>query len=187
MLKFITGNKTKFTEAQKVLAPLEIERVDIDLMEIQALDAREIIRHKLKEAFKHHKGEFIVEDTSMYLECLDYKLPGPFIKWFNDTVGTYGIYNLTKKMGKNRAKSTTIIGYAKSPTNILFFEGNATGTVVAPRGKYNFGYDPIFVPTGSKQTLSELKSQGIFKQSPRGKAVKKLKGYLLKNGYEKIR
>lgn len=179
MLKFITGNKTKFKEVQAVLAPIKIEQVDIDLVEIQELDARKIIEHKLREAFKHQKGEFIIDDSSLYLKCFNYKLPGPLVKWFNDTIGGNGYAKLVKRMGENRAKAKTIIGYAKNPKTILFFEGNLNGKIVSPRGKYNFGYDPIFVPDGKRETLSEIKSKGGFASSPRGIAVLKLKKYLL--------
>jgi len=180
MLKFITGNKTKFKEVASVLAPIKLEQVDISLVEIQELDAHKIIEHKLQEALKYRKGEFIIDDSSLYLKCFDYKLPGPLVKWFNDSIGGRGYARLVKNMGENRAKAKTIIGYAKNPKTILFFEGNLNGKIVPPRGKYNFGYDLIFVPDGKTKTLSELKQSGDFVSSPRGIAVLKLKKYLLK-------
>ncbi len=178
MLKFITGNKTKFKEVQMALAPIQIEQVDIDLPEIQKVDPKKIIEHKLKEAFRHHKGEFIIDDSSLFLSCFDYKLPGPLIKWFNDTIGTKKIYQMCRKMGDTKARAITYIGYAKSPKEIKFFDGVLTGKIVDLRGRYNFGYDPIFLPTGKSKTLSQLKSSGDFLSSPRGRAVLKLKKYL---------
>ena len=107
-------------------------------------------------------------------------MPGPLVKWFNNAIGSTGYANLAKRMGENRAKAQTIIGYAESPKKVLFFEGNLDGKIVAPKGSYNFGYDPIFVPDGKAKTLSELKQKGDFVSSPRGIAVLKLKAYLLK-------
>ena len=178
MLKFITGNKTKFKEVQIALAPIQIEQVDIDLHEIQEVDPKKIIEHKLKEAFRHRKGEFIIDDSSLFLSCFDYKLPGPLIKWFNDTIGTKKIYEMCQKMKDSKAKAKTFIGYAKNKNNIKFFEGCLEGKIVKPKGKYNFGYDPIFLPTGQSKTLSQLKSSGDFFNSPRGLAVLKLKKFL---------
>ena len=61
MLYFITGNKNKVAEAKAILGT--VEQLDIDLPEIQELDARKIIKAKLLEALAHRSGEFIVEDT----------------------------------------------------------------------------------------------------------------------------
>jgi inosine triphosphate pyrophosphatase len=179
-LIFITGNKTKFNEVQAILAPIKLKQLNIDLHEIQEIDPRKIIEHKLQEALKRHKGEFIIDDSSLFLSCFNYKLPGPLIKWFNTTIGTQGIFHLCKKINDFKAKAITIIGYAKQNGDIIFFEGEVKGRISAPRGKYNFGYDPIFVPDGSKNTLSEMKALGNFGSSPRGVAVKKLKIYLNK-------
>ena len=81
-LYFVTGNKTKFEEVRAMVS--NVEQVDIDLPEIQEIDAREIIRFKLQEALKRAEGSFIVEDTSLYMDCLN-GLPGPLVKWFLKT------------------------------------------------------------------------------------------------------
>ena len=83
-LYFITGNKNKFEEVKSILP--NTEQLDIDLPEIQDIDAKIIIRAKLLAALKHKDGEFIVEDTSLYLDCLG-GLPGPLIKWFMKNMG----------------------------------------------------------------------------------------------------
>lgn len=182
-LVFITGNKAKFNEVQAVLAPIKLKQLNLDLDEIQEVNPKKIIEHKLKEALKHYKGEFLIDDSSLFLSCLNYKLPGPLIKWFNISIGTQGVFNLSKKMGDQKARAITIVGFAKKNGKILFFEGKLQGRIVAPKGKYKFGYDPIFMPNGLKQTLSEIKTLGNFELSPRGIAIKKLKKYLQKIKY----
>src|SRR3989344_9469910 len=117
---FITGNKKKFDEI-KALLPF-IEQLNIDLPEIQDIDPHNIIKNKLLEALNHKKGEFIVEDTSLYLDCLN-GLPGPLIKWFLATIGNQGLVELAEKLGNDRAEAKTIIGYAKNHEEIYFFEG----------------------------------------------------------------
>lgn len=178
MLKFITGNKTKVLEARAALSPLKFDQLDIDLAEIQSLDPQEVIAHKLKQAAKHRKGSFFIDDSSLFLECFNYLLPGPLIKAFNQTIGGHGMYNLAEKTGKVKARAITIIGFM-AKGKIKFFEGKLTGKIIKPRGDYRFGYDQIFIPDGQKFTLSELKSAGDFYGTPRGLALKKLKKYLL--------
>jgi len=181
MLKFITSNKAKFNEVKALLKPIKISQQNIDLEEIQDIDPHKIIRHKLKEAFKHHKGPFIIEDGSAVMEAFGGKLPGPFIKWFNDYMGPKGISQIAKKIGKRKASASIIVAFAKNLKSITFFEAKINGNIVNPKGSYGFGYDPIFMPKGSKKTLGELKEKGDFSKSPRGIAINKLKAFLLEN------
>jgi len=84
---FVTGNKNKFEEIKSIIP--ELIQLDLEVPEIQELDAKEVIKFKLTEAVKIHQGRFIVEDTSLYLDCLK-GLPGPLIKWFMKTIGGKG-------------------------------------------------------------------------------------------------
>ena len=145
MLYFITGNKNKFDEVAAILP--EVEQLDIDLPEIQEIDPHEIIKAKLMEAFQHTSGEFIVEDTSLYLDCMN-GLPGPLIKWFLKTVGNKGLADIAEKFGNSKAQAKTMIGYATDRDDIHFFEGVVEGKIVQPQAISGFGWDPIFLPDG---------------------------------------
>ncbi len=178
-IKFITGNKNKLAEVQDMLAPLQVEQLDANLTEIQSLDAYEIMRHKLQEASKLEPGECIIEDTSLYLECLEGKLPGPYIKWFLETLGAAGIANLAKKMGNTHAKSLSIFGYKDTKGEVSFFEGINYGELVEPRGDKDFGWGPIFKPDGRDITYGEMEREEKYSVSMRAIAAKKLKEFLV--------
>lgn len=171
-LYFITGNKGKLAEVQAVLP--DVEALDIDLPEIQSLDAHEIIKAKLLEAQKHQTGEFIVEDNSLYLEGIK-GLPGPLIKWFLKTVGNDGLYKMAESFGNFNAEAKVVIGYSNSAGEISFFEGNTKGTIVPARGSEGFGWDPIFQPEGYSKTFAELTPEEKNSFSMRRIAVEKLK------------
>ena len=66
-------------------------------------------------------------------------------------------------------------------SKIHFFEGEIKGTIVNPRGKTDFGWDPIFQPNGHKKTFGEMTKEEKNKISHRKVAVEKLKEHLLKN------
>ncbi|MEI6731696.1 MAG: non-canonical purine NTP pyrophosphatase [archaeon] len=172
VLYFITGNEKKFKEIQQIIP--EIEKLSLDLPEIQEVDAKKIIEEKLKEAKKHHSGEFIIEDTSLYLECIN-GLPGPLIKWFLETIGNQGLYNIANALGNKNAEARTIIGYSHGK-KIEFFEGSIKGTLVAPK-KESFGWDPIFIPSGYSKTFADL-GEEKNKISMRRLAAEKLKKFL---------
>lgn len=176
-LYFITGNKNKFEEVKAILG--DVEQLDIDLPEIQDIDARNIVRAKLLEALNHKDGEFIVEDTSLYLDCLK-GLPGPLIKWFMKTIGNDGLANLAEKLGDKKAEAKTIIGYAKNKDEIEFFEGVIPGKIVAQTGVSGFGWDPIFQPDGHDKTFAEMTAEEKNGVSMRKIAVEKLKEFLNK-------
>ncbi|MFC1678553.1 non-canonical purine NTP pyrophosphatase [Patescibacteria group bacterium] len=175
-LYFITGNKNKFAEASAIISG--IKQLNIDLPEIQEIDAKKIIRAKLLEALKHKKGEFIVEDTSLCLDCLN-GLPGPLIKWFLETLENQGIYELARIYKNYGAQARTIVGYAKSKNNIRFFEGKLRGRIVKPIHKTSFGWDPIFQPEGHKKNFAQMSREEKNKISMRKKALNKLSKHLM--------
>jgi non-canonical purine NTP pyrophosphatase (RdgB/HAM1 family) len=174
MIKFITGNKGKLQEAKQILG--EVESLDLDLVEIQEIDPQAVISAKLKEAEKHEAGEFIVEDTSLYLDALG-GLPGPLIKWFMKTVGNNGLYEIAEKLGNNKAEAKTLVGYSDKQGNMEFFEGSISGKIVSPKGE-GFGWDPVFQPEGYNKTFVEMTQEEKNEISMRKIALEKLREYL---------
>lgn len=178
-LYFITGNPGKL-EMVKTILP-EVEQINIELPEIQSLDAEEVLRAKLLAAFAHAPGEYIVEDTSVYFGALNWELPGPFIKWFSKALDYVGMANLAEKLGNTEAKAVARFGYAKNEHEMYYFDAEMSGTIVQPRGENGFGWDPIFLPLGSTQTLGEMSFEEKNAISMRITALKKLKDFLDSN------
>jgi len=177
-LYFLTGSKNKLAEMQAILG--DVEQLDIDLPEIQEIDAHKIIEAKLAEARKHNQGAFIVEDTSLYFDALQ-GLPGPLIKWFMKTIGNDGLYKMAEAFGNYGAAAKTIIGYASGTGDTQFFEGSFKGMIVAPRGENGFGWDPIFQPEGTEKTLAELTADEKNSFSMRKLAAQQLGQFLASN------
>ena len=177
-INFITGNLKKYLEVEKILPNLR--QVNLELLEIQELDAKKIIEHKLLEArsrFKEKDAVFMVEDTSLYLDCMK-GLPGPLIKWFLATIGNDGLYNIAKNSKNNKAEARTLIGFYDSG-KIKYFQGIVKGKIVAPR-KSDFGWDAIFKPDGYKKVMGEMTKEEKNSISMRGNAARKLKEYMEK-------
>jgi non-canonical purine NTP pyrophosphatase (RdgB/HAM1 family) len=174
-LFFITGNKGKFDEASKIIP--ELEQKDIDLVEIQSLDPKEIIQAKLEEAKKNIQGNIVVEDGGLYIESLN-GLPGPLIKWFVKALDNDGLYKITESYQNKKAEAKVIIGVGLENGNIEFFEGLISGTIVAPRGENGFGWDKIFMPDGYDKTFAEMAMEEKNEISMRKIAFQKLKNYI---------
>ena len=171
---FITGNKDKLHEVRALIPT--VQGVDMDLTEIQEIDAHKIIAAKLAEAQRYQSGSFIVEDTSLSLDAMN-GLPGPLVKWFIQAVGVLGVYKLTDSFESTRATARTLIGYAEEG-DIHFFEGSISGILVPPRGTHGFGWDAIFQPDGYEKTFAEMTLEEKSACSMRKKAVEGLQQYL---------
>ena len=176
-LYFITGNTNKFREASALIPVLQ--QLDIDLPEIQSLDPKEIIRTKLEAATESQNGEFILEDVSFHMDALG-GLPGPLIKWFLKTIGVTGLAEIAEKFNNQKAEAAVIYGYVDKEKKFHFFEGRIKGTVVAPRGESDFGFDRIFVPDGYDKTFAEMGMEAKNKISMRRIALDRLKAHLNK-------
>jgi len=176
-LFYITSNEGKF-KAAKLIIP-EIEKLDIDLPEIQEINPKKIIEAKLIEANRHKKGRFMISDGSLYLEAIP-GLPGPLIKWFEKTIGNQGLFQLANNMGNFGAYAKVIVGYMDDQDNINYFEGEIKGKIVKPRGSNGYGWDEIFQPSGFKKTFAEMTIEEKNKISHGRIALEKLKEYLKK-------
>ena len=175
MLSFITGNANKLAEVRAILGA-DVAQLDIDLPEIQELDAHAVIKAKLDAAFEHHDGPFIVEDTSLSFDGMN-GLPGTLIKWFLKTIGPEGLAQLGTSFGA-AARAKTLIGFARHADDIQYFEGEVAGKIVQPRGTSCFGWDGVFEPEGYDKTFAEMTSEEKNAMSMRRMALEKLKAAL---------
>ena len=153
---FITKNKNKLTDAQKLLPDFEIEHIDFEVPEIQSLDPKEIIEHKLQYAYEKVKKPCFVMDASLFLDCLN-GFPGPFIKfWFEKTVGEEKTCQIAKLFNKQGCKWTTVLGYFDGKES-HFLEETVKGKLPEkPRGKNGYHWDTIFIPEHETRTLAEM-------------------------------
>ncbi|MDP3966593.1 MAG: RdgB/HAM1 family non-canonical purine NTP pyrophosphatase [archaeon] len=174
-LYFVTGNKSKYNEVKEIFGK-EIERLDLNLDEVQSGDIYEISREKARKAYEISGRTVVVEDIGFYLECLN-KFPGPLIKFFISSIGIDGIYSLVKKYKDNTAIVRCVVCYFDGK-EFHFFTGDLRGKVVSPKGKNNFGFDPIFQPDKSKKTLAEMKKEEKNEISHRAIAWNKFKEFL---------
>ncbi len=163
---FVTGNPGKFREAKEIIP--ELKQIELDLTEIQEFDMQKIVKAKLIEASKKVEGEVVVEDTGLFLDCLN-GLPGPMIKWFLKRVGNKGLFEICDSLGQYGAKAKTVVGLYDD--DFHFYEGCVRGKIVSPRGE-GFGWDPVFQPEGYSKTFGEIGFKNDI--SMRRKAFEKL-------------
>jgi non-canonical purine NTP pyrophosphatase (RdgB/HAM1 family) len=150
---FITGNQKKADYLAELLGfPIEHQKVDQD--EIQSLDLREVVTHKLHQAYALMQRPVLVEDTSLEFTALG-RLPGTFIKHFLEELGTQGVCDLLKGENRNAIIRCTFAYF--DGKDEVFFERNTPGTISEhPAGSKGFGFDSLFIPEGYNVTRAEL-------------------------------
>lgn len=173
-LFFITGNEHKFEEVKKLIP--YVQKVSLDLPEIQSLDPHEVIAAKLLAAKSEVAGPCIVEDTSLSMSGLN-GLPGTFIKFFCERLSLEKIAALVASTGDTKAVAKVCIGFMDGD-NISFFEGEVRGSIVPPRGEDRFTWDRMFLPDGFEKTFAQMSLEEKNKLSMRSLAVKKLVDFL---------
>lgn len=71
-----------------------------------------------------------------------------------------------------RARFVAVIAFKQQQKDVLFFRGIIEGSIAErPSGTSGFGYDPVFVPAGFKQTFGELAASIKLSISHRSKAL----------------
>jgi XTP/dITP diphosphohydrolase len=87
------------------------------------------------------------------------------------------LVNLADKADRT-ARFRTIISLILDGKETLF-EGICEGSIISERrGGDGFGYDPVFIPTGSAKTFAEMTMQEKTQYSHRAKATEKLVAFL---------
>lgn len=174
-ITFITGNQNKADYLANFLG-FPVAHVKIDLDEIQSLDLKTIVEHKVKQAYAKIKKPVIVEDVSLEFEALG-KLPGPFIRFFVEEVPFEALCSLLN--GKSRkATARCVFGYYDGKT-LKMLEGKLKGEIAKkPSGKNGYGWDRIFIPEGYSVTRAALSKEDDRKTYLKIKPLAKLKKFL---------
>ncbi len=175
-ITFVTGNAKKAEYLAKFLGfPVNHEKLDLD--EIQSLDLREIVEHKVKQAFSIIKSPVIVEDVALTFNSLG-KLPGPFIKFFLQEMSEQKICDLVRDQDRS-AVASCVFGYFDG-TKLELFEGSLGGSIPeSPKGENGYGWDKVFIPERYTQTRAELSPEDDEKTYLQIKPFAKLKEFLI--------
>lgn len=178
-LLLATGNEHKARELQALLGR-PVQRVKLDLPELQAVDVQEVIEAKAREAYRLVGKPVLVEDTGLAFAAW-HGLPGALIRWFLERVGNEGLCQMLQSYEQTAASAETCIGYFDGSACHVF-RGVVIGQIVrTPRGSGGFGWDPIFMPNGWTKTFAEMTEEKNL-VSMRKLAVAQLKTFLDERG-----
>jgi inosine triphosphate pyrophosphatase len=167
---FITGNQAKADLFAKYMGH-EIKHHKLDLEEIQSLELEDIVDHKVRQAYTATEGPVLVEDVALSLSALG-GLPGPFVKWFEKTIGLEGICRLLDNYSDRSAVVSVCFAYYDGD-RLEFFRGEVEGRIseTVKSGPGGFGWNPIFIPNSSNKTYAEMSEDEQNKKGLRATTV----------------
>ena len=176
---FMTTNEDKRREAEAILG-FELERAELDLPEIQALDVSEVAAAKAvsaREALGDTGAPVIVEDSGLVIEAWG-GMPGALTKWFVQAVGNEGLLRMLPPDEDRSARAVCAVAVTGAGGRVRVFEGEVEGVIAPePRGSGGFGWDPIFIPEGSGLTYAEM-GESKSRDSHRARAFRNVRRWL---------
>ena len=94
-----------------------------------------------------------------------------------------GLHKMLTGFEDKTANAMCIFAYSagEPDSKVELFIGKTPGTIVAPRGPTDFGWDPCFQPDGFTQTYAEMPKEQKNQISHRGKAVDAFKKHFTKS------
>jgi len=181
-LAFVTRNEGKFREVSRLLQAhgFEVRMADLNVDEPQSDSMEYVTKKKATSALDLLRSPLFVEDAGLFVPSLN-DFPGVYSSYAFSKIGNEGLLKLMEGRHDRRAVFRSMVGFV-SPSlhpEVLLFEGEVKGELAtSPRGQGGFGFDPIFIPYGSKQTFAEMKTEEKNKLSHRAKSVNSMGSFL---------
>lgn len=173
---FVTSNANKWREAQRILG-YAIERVELDLDELQAESVGAVALAKSRVAYQRLQRPVIVEDAGFELLALG-GFPGPYIKYWERQGGLESICRAADGLGDRRVRAVCALGICTEAGSEVV-EGAVEGLLALhPRGNSGFGWDAVFVPQGEGRTFGEMTPEEKDARSHRRRAWELLRDRL---------
>jgi non-canonical purine NTP pyrophosphatase (RdgB/HAM1 family) len=152
-LVFVTSRAEKAAEAARI--GFDVERLDVDLPEPQALDPSEIVAAKARSAYALLERPVLVEDSGLAVEAWG-GFPGALVKWLEKSAGVAALAKMLDGFPDRSATAICAIAYCDGG-EVVSARGEVSGSIApSPRGSGGFGWDTIFVPDGGSRTFAEM-------------------------------
>tara|TARA_Y100000746_G_scaffold56518_1_gene45652 strand:- start:2208 stop:2786 length:579 start_codon:yes stop_codon:yes gene_type:complete len=183
---FVTGNKNKLREVQKLL-------FSYHLLSLEDLNFRDEIQEtedtiegnallKANHIYKKFEINCFSDDTGLFIDSLDGQPGVKSARFAGDNSNSEDnirlvLKKLNGKENRNAVFRTVICLIINGKIN--YFHGEVKGIITEEKtGDKGFGYDPIFIPEGFNKTFSEFTLEEKNKLSHRAIAVSKLVKFL---------
>ena len=186
-----TNNPDKERELKQLLKGLKIKVISLEKypscpkVRENSRSFRENAIRKAMTISRFTKRLAIADDSGLETDALGAK-PGVRSSRFAGGGATYAMNNrklLKMLSGKKKrgAQFRCVVAVCDYPRLIGVTEGKVRGKITGTaKGRYGFGYDPIFLVSGYKKTFAQMGSKIKNKISHRARALRKAKRLIVK-------
>lgn len=177
----VTENSGKLREARSVLSEYEIEvgQVLRPKIEIQSRDLEQIALFAARTIVEKVDRLIIVEDSGLFIDALN-GFPGPYSSYVHETLGLEGILRLLDGVRSRNAYFQSSIVACLGKSVCRTFSARVQGVISRTRrGRYGFGYDPIFALNTGSKTFGQMTASEKNRFSHRALALRKFAKWLL--------
>lgn len=186
-LVFATNNQHKLKEIKSMLngTPTIMSLKDIDCLDELPETSSSLRGNAIQKAryvFEKYGVNCFADDTGLEIVALNGR-PGVYSARFaglqaSDSDNVAKVLNEMKGIENRKATFKTVIALITDREE-KSFEGMIEGEITKePRGTAGFGYDPVFLPSGSSKTFAEMNEAEKNSMSHRSRALDKLISYL---------
>ena len=192
-LLFGTNNTHKLKEIREILSDITVLSLADLMVEMEVEETEDTLRDnailKAKAYFEVSGLPCFADDTGLEVDALD-GAPGVYSARYagpncNPDDNIDKLLGALKDADDRQARFKTVIAFVDGG-KIHTFEGIAEGRILKERrGSRGFGYDPIFLPEGFRQSFAEMSPGEKNNISHRGKAIQKFAEFMSTYGKKK--
>lgn len=167
-LVFVTTNDYKKLAYESILG-VSLQTSPIDILDIQHLDAGEVARHKVRQAYHMLNKPVFVEQASLAVRAWG-GLPGGMANAFITPLGQGNFCKMLRPFDDRYAEGVVAIAFTDGTITRRFISILPGSITEAPRGN-GHSWDPIFQPQGFDKTLAEMTEDERNSISMRRRAI----------------
>jgi non-canonical purine NTP pyrophosphatase (RdgB/HAM1 family) len=160
---YVTGNQTKFDNAQNLMNELGInlEQAELDIPEVQSVSLEIVAANKARKAFNILKKPLFVNDAGWLITALN-GFPGPYMKYVNKWLTSEDFISLMRTHENREVILRDAIVYIDDQEIKTFVQDTKGVILNEVRGSGKHPSESVISLSDNGLSIAEENERGIF-------------------------